>query len=152
MLTSLRAISDKARRDKKHKFRNLASSLNEDFLLDSWRYMNKQSAAGVDRVSVKSYGEKLRSNIHSLVTRLKTNGYQAKLIRRVLIPKANGKLRPLGIPATEDKLLQTAVARKAVEELTHSIQFGRYWNSPDFVYTSCSQIRSELSRADVAYA
>lgn len=150
MLTSLRAISDKARRDKKHKFRNLASSLNEDFLIDSWRYMNKRSATGVDRVSAKDYGKSLRSNVRSLVTRLKTNRYRAKLIRRVMIPKANGKQRPLGIPATEDKLLQTAVARilnaifdcdfldvsygyreklgarKAVEELTHSIQFGRY--------------------------
>lgn len=112
--------------------------------------MNKRSATGVDGVSAKEYEENLGANIRSLVRRLKTNQYRARLIRRVMIPKANGKMRPLGIPATEDKLLQTAVARllnaifdcdfldasygyrekrgarKAVEELTHSIQFGRY--------------------------
>lgn len=150
MLTSLQAISNKARRSKKHRFQNLARCLNEDFLLDSWRFMNRKSSTGVDKVTVQEYEKYLRPNIHNLIKRVKEKRYRSKLIRRVLIPKGNGKMRPLGIPATEDKLLQTAVARiltaiyeedflshsfgyrpktgarQAVQFVTRTIQFGRF--------------------------
>lgn len=111
MQTSLREIANKAKREKKYRFRNLYTMLNELNLLDSWRYLNKGASYGVDRVSAKQYGENLEDNVKELVSRLKRKGYRAKLIRRKYIPKTDGKLRPLGIPATEDKLLQTAVAR-----------------------------------------
>jgi group II intron reverse transcriptase/maturase len=64
----------------------------------------------VDRVTIREYGKSLEENVQDLVERIKRGRYRAKLIRRKYIPKANGKLRPLGIPATEDKLLQTAVS------------------------------------------
>ena len=51
------------------------------------------------------------SHIRDLVARLKGQRYRAKLVRRRYIPKPNGKMRPLGIPATEDKLVQVAVAK-----------------------------------------
>lgn len=150
MQTSLRIIADKARQDKKYRFQNLINWLNEDFLLDSWRLMNRRSAVGVDQVSARDYESNLRENIRTLVQKLKSQRYHAKLIKRVYIPKGEGKLRPLGLPATEDKLLQCAVARilnaifdgdfeetsygyrpnrsarRAVQDLTHKLQFGRY--------------------------
>ena len=74
-------------------------------------YIRKDAAYGVDRVSAKEYEQNLDENIHQLVEDLKQKRYRAKLVRRRYIPKGNGKLRPLGIPATQDKLLQLAVKR-----------------------------------------
>lgn len=111
MQTSLRGIANRARSHQKHRFRNLYGMLNEETLHWAWRLLNKRAAPGVDKVDYNEYRRNLDSNIHSLVERLKRGGYRAKLVRRQYIPKINGKLRPLGIPATEDKLLQTAVAK-----------------------------------------
>jgi RNA-directed DNA polymerase len=109
--TSLREIAKKAEREKKYRFLNLYGLLNERNLLDSWKYMNKSAAYGLDRVSAKEYETNLVGNVKRLVSRLKRRGYRAKLVRRKYIPKPNGKLRPLGIPATEDKLVQMAASR-----------------------------------------
>ena len=111
MQTLLREIANKAKREKKHRFQNLYTMLNELNLYDSWKYLNKSASCGIDRVSAKQYEANLEGNVKDLVSRLKRKGYRAKLIKRKYIPKSNGKLRPLGIPVTEDKLLQTAVAR-----------------------------------------
>ena len=109
--TSLRGIANKAKEQKKHRFGNLYEMLNEEFLHDCWRYIKKDAAYGVDRVSAREYEENLDENIRQLVERLKRKSYRAKLVRRQYIPKGEGKFRPLGIPATEDKLLQVAVKR-----------------------------------------
>jgi len=148
--TSLQAIAKKASEQPEYRFRNLFGMLNEDMLKDSWQYIRKNAASGVDRVSAIEYELNLDENIHQLVEDLKRKRYRAKLVRRVLIPKGNGKTRPLGIPATQDKLLQVAVKRlleaiyeqdfsrssfgyrpnlgalDAVDELTIKLQFGRY--------------------------
>jgi group II intron reverse transcriptase/maturase len=73
--------------------------------------MNKKAAAGVDGVTAKEYKENLYLNAEKLAEKVKSGKYRARLVRRKNIRKPNGKLRPLGIPATEDKLLQTAVGR-----------------------------------------
>jgi group II intron reverse transcriptase/maturase len=148
--TSLRGIAKKAQEQKKHRFGNLYEMLNEENLLESWRYIRKNAACGVDRVSAREYEENLEENIRRLVERLKKGSYRAKLVRRQYIPKGEGKFRALGIPATEDKLLQQAVKRileaiyeqdflrcsygyrpkmgalDAVDKLTVKLQFGRY--------------------------
>jgi len=148
--TSLQAIAKKASVQPEYRFRNLFGMLNEEMLKDSWQFIRKNAASGVDRVSAKEYEQNLDENIHQLVEDLKRKRYRAKLVRRVLIPKENGKTRPLGIPATQDKLLQVAVKRlleaiyeqdfsrcsfgyrpnvgalDAVDELTIKLQFGRY--------------------------
>jgi len=150
MQTSLRGIAKKAQEQRKHRFGNLYEMLNEENLLDCWRYIRKDAACGVDRVSAREYEENLEENIRQLVERLKRGSYRAKLVRRQYIPKGEGKFRPLGIPATEDKLLQLAVKRileaiyeqdflrcsygyrpkmgalDAVDKLTVKLQFGRY--------------------------
>jgi RNA-directed DNA polymerase len=148
--TSLLGIAKKARSDKRYRFRNLYRELNEELLLDSWRLLRKDAALGVDQVSAAEYEANLEENIRQLVERLKRKRYRARLVRRQYIPKGDGRMRPLGIPATEDKLLQLAVKRlleaiyeqdflscsygyrprmgalDAVDQLTVQLQFGGY--------------------------
>jgi group II intron reverse transcriptase/maturase len=150
VLTSLQAIAKKASERPEYRFRDLFRLLNEEMLRDSWRDIRKGAAYGVDRVSAAEYEQDLDGNIHRLVEELKRKHYRAKNVRRVYIPKGNGKLRPLGIPATQDKLLQVAVKRileaifeqdflrcsycyrpgvgilDAVDKLTVKLQFGKY--------------------------
>ena len=105
VLTSLQEIANKAKSQPDYRFRNLYGLLNEEGLQDAWRLLRKDAASGVDRVSAEEYEQHLEDNIHQLVERLKSKRYRAKLVRRRYIPKGDGdKLRPLGIPATEDKL------------------------------------------------
>jgi group II intron reverse transcriptase/maturase len=148
--TSLLGIAKKARSERRYRFRNLYRELDERMLHDSWRLIRKDAAYGVDRVSAAEYEANLEENIRQLVERLKRKRYRAKLVRRHYIPKGDGKLRPLGIPAIEDKLLQLAVKRlleaiyeqdflscsygyrprvgalEAVDQLTVKLQFGGY--------------------------
>ncbi len=111
MPTSLREIAEQARQDSRRRFTNLNKLLNREFLVESFRLLNKRAARGVDGISARAYGENLEANVTNLVERLKQGTYRAKLVRRRYIQKANGKLRPLGIPTTEDKLLQIGVGR-----------------------------------------
>jgi group II intron reverse transcriptase/maturase len=124
--------------------------INGPMLYRCWQRIRKNAAYGVDKVSAEDYGKHLAGNIRQLVDRLKRKSYRARLIRRHYIPKGNGKMRPLGIPVVEDKLLQLAVvqileaiyeqeflrcsygyrpkvgALDAVDKLTIKLQFGRY--------------------------
>ena len=111
MQTSLRGIANKAAQNKAYRFRNLISLLTIEFLLHCWRSVNKRAAAGVDRIDAHEYALNLESNVENLAASVKGGWYRAKLVLRKYIPKLNGKLRPLGIPAIADKLLQTAVAK-----------------------------------------
>ena len=111
MQTSLQGIAKKVKLNKKYRFRDLYRLLNEENLLDSWGYLNNKAASGVDRISMKEFEANLLTNIQELVTSLKEKRYRAKLVRRVNIPKENGKHRSLGIPTIGDKLIQKAVTR-----------------------------------------
>jgi len=111
MQTSLQGIAKKASKQKKYRFRNLFGMLNEAMLKECWREIRKNAAYGVDRVSAREYEQNLDGHIRQLVERLKAKRYRANLVRRAYIPKGKGRFRPLGIPATEDKLLQVAVKR-----------------------------------------
>src|SRR4026207_1650350 len=109
MQTSLLAIANKAKDRKHHRFLNLYRLIgDENFLLECWRDIRKDAAYGVDRISANEYGENLIDNIRDLIERLKRKSYRARLVRRHYIPKADGRMRPLGIPVVEDKLLQLA--------------------------------------------
>jgi len=148
--TSLRGIAIKAKVEGKHQFQNLYKYLNESLLHACWKGLNKKAASGVDNVTAEAYDEDLEANIRSLVERVKNKRYRAKLVRRCYIPKENGKERPLGIPALEDRLLQLACAKllsaifevdfldnsygyrpkrgakDAVNDLRFNLQFGKY--------------------------
>jgi group II intron reverse transcriptase/maturase len=108
--TSLRAIAKKAVQDKTHRFGGLYRLLNEENLRACFFQLRKKAAPGVDGVRFKDYEKNLDANLAGLVRRLKNKSYHAQLVRRKYIPKGQGKLRPLGIPTLEDKLLQCAAA------------------------------------------
>ena len=109
--TFLRAIADKARKEPNHRFGDLYRHLNQASLRASFYRLRKNAASGVDGVTFQEYEQKLAANLASLVERLKRKSYHARLVRRKYIPKGNGKLRPLGIPVLEDKLLQCAATQ-----------------------------------------
>ena len=109
--TSLRAIAKKAVQDKTHRFGGLYRLLNQANLRECFFQLRKDAAPGVDGVRFEEYERNLDENLRSLVQRLMNKSYRARLVRRKYIPKGNGKLRPLGIPALEDKLVQLAVAQ-----------------------------------------
>jgi retron-type reverse transcriptase len=89
----------------------LYRQLNQESLRASFYLLRKEAASGVDGVTFQDYEKNLEANLANLVERLKRKSYHARLVRRKYIPKGNGKLRPLGIPVLEDKLLQCAVAQ-----------------------------------------
>lgn len=89
----------------------LLSHLTSDLLYQSWGQLNKQGAAGLDGISVEDYKSCLQENITRLSTQLRDKTYRASAIKRVFIPKSNGKQRPLGLPTVEDKLVQQSVAQ-----------------------------------------
>ena len=109
--TFLRAIAEKAYTNKQHRFGDLYRWLNLDVLRLCFYRLRKDAASGVDEVTFKDYEKDLEANLTDLVGRLKRKAYRARLVRRKYIPKGNGKLRPLGIPVLEDKLLQMAVTQ-----------------------------------------
>jgi len=110
MQTSLRGIVRTASLNKRHRFRDLYGLLNTDMLHLAWKGVKKNSAIADDDITVKGYEADLERNIERLVERLHQKRYRAKLIKRCFIRKENGKQRPLGIPALEDKIVQKAVA------------------------------------------
>lgn len=108
MQTSLQGIAQKAKKQKKHRFQDLYRMLNEEFLLDCWRFLRKDASYGVDKVSAEEYERNLQQNIRDVVERLKRGSYRAKLVRRKYIPKGGGKKRPLGIKARKAALTAEA--------------------------------------------
>ena len=81
---------------------------NLDTLRLAYCSLKKEAAAGVDGETWRHYEEKLEGNLRDLSERLKRGAYRAKPVRRVYIPKADGRQRPLGVTALEDKIAQRA--------------------------------------------
>ena len=98
MQTKLNFITKMAKTDSKCKFNNLICLLNKSNLQECFCELKKGKASGVDGVTLEAYEKNLGANIEDLVARMKTLSYRPKPVKRVLIPKANGKKRPLGIP------------------------------------------------------
>ncbi len=102
-------MREAAKKDKKLRFTTLLHHVNVDLLRDSYRGLKKKAAAGVDEVTWKEYGEDLEVRLADLHGRIHRGGYHAKPSRRVWIPKPDGRQRPIGIAALEDKIVQRAV-------------------------------------------
>lgn len=111
MTTQLQAIAFKAQSHPNHRFQNLYGLVNADRLFQSWGQLNKQGAAGIDGITTGSYKTRLLENITRLNEGLRSKSYRCSAIKRVFIPKANGKQRPLGLPTVDDKLVQQSVSQ-----------------------------------------
>lgn len=105
----LGGVREAARRDRKRKFTALLHHVTADLLRDSYRSLKKQAAPGVDGVTWQQYGEGLEERLQDLHGRIHRGAYRAQPSRRTYIPKADGRQRPLGIAALEDKIVQQGV-------------------------------------------
>jgi RNA-directed DNA polymerase len=111
METELSSLAEKARREKKYRFSNLVYLVNAENLKESFYRLKGDRASGIDGVSMEEYEGNLDTNLANLVERMKRQAYKPQAVRRTYIPKANGKLRPLGIPTVEDKMVQMCITR-----------------------------------------
>ena len=107
--SALDRVRQVARQDRKVRFTALLHHVDVDRLRAAYRAIRPQAAPGVDGVTWTAYGQDLDQNLVDLHRRLHGGSYRAKPSRRVYIPKADGRLRPLGIAALEDKIVQRAV-------------------------------------------
>ena len=110
MATKLGFVAERAKRDRNATFNNLMHLINEESLKAGYQQIRKECAAGVDGVSWKEYGERLDENIKGLRGRIEKLSYRPQAVKRVYIPKENGAVRPLGIPAIEDKVVQKVMS------------------------------------------
>lgn len=109
--TKLRLITQRAKESPKYKFTSLAYLLNEGFLEQCLKALKKNKACGIDGVTVKEYEANLGENLKNLVSRMRALHYYPKPVKRVNIPKPDGKTRPLGISSVEDKIVQMGIKR-----------------------------------------
>ncbi len=107
----LERVRQAARKDSKHKFTALLHHVSIDLLRESYHSLKKEAAPGVDGMTWGEYGGDLEVRLADLHGRLHRGAYRARPSRRVWIPKADGRQRPLGVAALEDKIVQTAVGR-----------------------------------------
>ncbi len=116
MSTGRVRVMERARRHPEERILSLAHHINEEALRRAYDRLRKEAAVGVDGVTKEAYGARLEENLRELHGRLRHMKYRHQPIRRVHIPKANGKTRPIGISTTEDKIVQGALA-ELLEEL-----------------------------------
>lgn len=108
--SSLYSIRRKAQLEKKTRFNNLFNYLKPVLLEESYFDLKRNAAAGIDEVDWKKYGQNLSQKISDSHERLHSGSYRAQPVKRSYISKSNGSLRPLGITAIEDKIVQKAVS------------------------------------------
>ncbi len=112
METGLVRIAEIARQNPKERFTALIHHINHETLKECHLAISGSKASGVDQVTKQAYGENLEANIADLIGRMKRQAYKPQPVRRVYIPKeGSSKMRPLGIPSYEDKLVQKGLAR-----------------------------------------
>jgi len=102
-------IREAVNRNRKEKLTALLHHVSVDCLRAAFFALKKRAAAGIDQVTWDQYAENLEENLRGLHRRVQIGAYRALPSRRTYIPKADGKQRPLGIAAIEDKIVQAAV-------------------------------------------
>jgi RNA-directed DNA polymerase len=106
----LERVRQVARREKTQRFTALLHHVYDvDRLRSAYLALKRDAAAGIDGHTWQQYGEVLESNLQDLAARIKRGAFRASPVRRAYIPKADGRLRPLGVPTLEDKIVQRAV-------------------------------------------
>ena len=116
MSPELLKVAERAKREPEGQFHSLAHLIDEPALARAYRPPAQNAAVGVDGITKEQYGQDLEENLQGLHERLKAKRYRHQPIRRVHIPKGQGKTRPIGISAFEDKMVQDAV-REVLEAI-----------------------------------
>lgn len=106
--TFLERIGQRAKERQEKRFTNLLSHIKAPLLKEAYHALRKDAAAGVDGVTWSEYGENLDARLLDLQDRVHRGSYHPQPVRRVHIPKGDGRTRPLGIPSLEDKIVQQA--------------------------------------------
>jgi group II intron reverse transcriptase/maturase len=109
MSHGLDRVRQAARLDSKMRFTALLHHVTLELLRDAYSWLKRDAAPGVDGVTWHDYGEALEANLRDLHGRVQRGGYRAQPSRRQYIPKPDGRRRPLGIAALEDKIVQRAL-------------------------------------------
>jgi RNA-directed DNA polymerase len=116
MSPGLLKVVERAQHEPEGRFHALAHLIDVPALGRAYRRQRSDAAVGVDGVTKEQYGQTLEANLKDLHARLKAQRYRHQPIRRVHIPKAQGKTRPIGVSAFEDKVVQDAV-REVLEAI-----------------------------------
>ena len=125
------------------KVENLIHLVNKERLKEQHNKQQKNKASGIDKVTKEEYDKNLEENINNLIERMKKFSYKPLPVRRTYIPKANGKLRPLGIPAYEDKLVQGIMADVLTEIYESKFLDNSYGFRPN---RNCHQAIKEINQ------
>ena len=119
--SALERIRQAAQRDRKMRFTALYHHIcNIDNLRAAYEELSRTAAPGVDGETWRQYGTDLEGNLQDLVSRLERGAYRAKTVRRVYIPKPDGRRRPLGVPVLEDMPMTSCWGFNAVTMRRHS--------------------------------
>ena len=119
---ALERIRQAAAKDREQRFSALWHHVyNVDRLREEYFNLKPHAAAGVDGETWQEYGENLEARLQDLSERLRRGAYRAQPVRRVYIPKADGRQRPIGVPALEDKLVQRSAT--AVLQAVYEVDF-----------------------------
>jgi retron-type reverse transcriptase len=112
-------------KDPRFTFLAMAHLIDEDALTRAYHRLRADAAVGIDGITKEQYGQELERNIRNLHERLRTKRWRHKPIRRVHIPKDNGKSRPIGISSAEDKIVQEACASYSMRSTSRSSMTAR---------------------------
>jgi RNA-directed DNA polymerase len=119
--TKLASITLRSKEEKGFKFTSLSHLLSESFLKDCFQELKRDKATGIDGVSIAEYEDNINENIKVLVERLRSKKYIPQPVKRRYIPKTDGTKRGLGIPTTEDKIVQMGI--KKILESIYEVEF-----------------------------
>jgi RNA-directed DNA polymerase len=122
-ITTLQRIGKRAKDESKEKFTNLLSHVKVPLLKEAFQCLRKDAAPGIDEVTWAEYAERIDERLLGLQDRIHRGSYHAPPVRRVHIPKGDGRTRPLGLPTLEDKLVQQAV-RMVLEPIYEAMFLG----------------------------
>jgi retron-type reverse transcriptase len=107
--TCMERVGQRAKERKGEQFNNLFNHIKVPLLKEAYERLKKRAAPGVDGVTWQKYGENLDAKLLDLQDRVHRGAYHPQPVRRVHIPKGDGRTRPLGVPSLEDKVVQQAV-------------------------------------------
>ena len=107
--SGLYRVREAAKRDKDLRFTNLLHHIDIELLHTAYLSLNKKAATGLDGVTWQEYGEELKSHLTRLHDQIHNGSYRATAGKRIWIPKSDGRQRPIGITALEDKIVQQAL-------------------------------------------